>query len=57
MQLVGFFQKMKMDQKFLSVDFDSWSELSGSLMADRKLGQRIQVLHATAECDVAVALI
>ena len=24
-----------MDQKFLSIDFDSWSELSGSLMAQK----------------------
>ena len=48
---------MKMDQKFLSIDYDSGSELSGSLVADRKLVQRIQVLHVTAECCVAVALI
>ena len=49
---------MKLDQKFLSIDFDSWSELSGSLMADRKLVQRIRVQHATAEhAGVAVALI
>ena len=48
-QLIGFFQKIKIDQKFLSIDFDSWSELSGVLMADRKLVQRIQVPHATAE--------
>ena len=46
-----------MDQKFLSNNFDSGSELSGSLMADRKLGQRIQVPHATAERVVSVALI
>ena len=32
---------LKMDQKFLSIDFDFWSELSGSVMADRKLVQRI----------------
>ena len=48
---------MKIDQKFLSVDFDSWSELSGSLMADRKLVQKIQVPHAIAERCVAVELI
>ena len=48
-QLIGFFQKIKIDQKFLSIDFDSWSKLSGLLMADRKLVQRIQVPHATAE--------
>ena len=36
-QLIGFFQKIKIDQKFLSIDFDFWSELSGLLMADRKL--------------------
>ena len=48
-QLIGFFQKIKIDQKFLSIDFDSWSELSGLLMADRKLDQRVQVPHATAE--------
>ena len=36
-QLIGFFQKIKIDQKFLSIDFDSWSELSGLLMANRKL--------------------
>ena len=35
-----------MDQKFLSIDFDPWSELSGSL-----------VPHATAERGVAVVLI
>ena len=48
---------MKINQKFLSIDFDSWSELSGSLMADRQLVQRIKVPHATAERDEAVALI
>ena len=48
---------MKMDQKFLSIDYDSGSKLSGSLVADRKLFQRIQVTHATAERGVAVALI
>ena len=48
---------MKMDQKFLSIDFDSGSELSGSLMADRNFVKRIQVPHATAELGVAVALI
>ena len=48
-QLIGFFQKIKIHQKFLSIDFDSWSELLGLLMADRKLVQRIQVPHATAE--------
>ena len=37
MQLISFFQKMKMDQKFLLIDFDTWSELSGSLMAVRTL--------------------
>ena len=47
---------MKMNQKFLLIDFDSGSELSGSLNADRKLVQRIQVLHATAEHGVAVVL-
>ena len=47
---------MKMDQKFLSIDYDPGSELSGSLVADRKLVQRIQVPHATAERGVAVAL-
>ena len=41
-----------MDQKF-----NSGSESSGSLMADRKLVQRIQVPHATTERGVAVALI
>ena len=44
-----------MDQKFPSIDFDSGSELLGSLMADRKLVQRIQVSIATAELGVAVA--
>ena len=48
---------MKMDQKFLSIDFDSWSELSGSLMADKNLVQKILVPHATAERGVAVVLI
>ena len=48
---------MKMDQKFLSNDFDSWSELLGSLMADRKLVQKILVPCATAERGVAVVLI
>ena len=48
---------MKMDQKFLSIDVDSWSELSGSLMAVRKLVQEIQVPNATAERGVAVALL
>ena len=46
-----------MDQKFLSIDFDPWSELSGSLMADRKLVQKILVPRATAERGVAVVLI
>ena len=42
MQLIGFFQKRKMDQNFLSIDFGSWSELlSGSLMAVRNLVQEI----------------
>ena len=27
MQLIGFFQTMKMDQNFLSIDFDFWSEI------------------------------
>ena len=45
--VTGFFQKRKMDQKFLSIDFDSWSELSGSLMAIRKFVQEIKVLNAT----------
>ena len=31
---------MKMDQILLSIDFDSWSELSGSMMTDRKLVQK-----------------
>ena len=48
---------MKMDQKLLLIDYYSWSELSGSLMADRKLVQKIQVPHATAVCGVAVSLI
>ena len=48
---------MKIDQKLLSIDFDSWSELSSSLIVDKKLVQRIQVPHATAERGVAVALI
>ena len=49
---------MKMYQKFLSMDFDSWNELlSGSLMAERKLVQKILVPHATAECGGAVVLI
>ena len=48
---------MKMDQKFLLIDFDSWSELSGSLMAYRKLVQKIQVLHATTVCGVAMSFI
>ena len=46
-----------MDQKFLSIDFGSGSELLGSLMADRKLLQKIQVSHATTEHGVALALI
>ena len=46
-----------MDQKVLIIDFDSGCELSGSLMADRKLVQKIQVPHATAERGVALALI
>ena len=37
---------MKMDQKILSIDFDSGNELSGSLMTVRKLVQEIQVPHA-----------
>ena len=49
MQLIGFFQKIKIDQKFLLFDFDSWSKLSGLLMAGGQLVQRIQVPHATAE--------
>ena len=56
-QLIEFFQKRKMDQKFPSVDFDSWRELSGSLMANRNLVQNIQVPLATADRGVAVALI
>ena len=43
-----------MDQKYLSIDFDSWSKLSGLLMADRKLVKKIQVSHATAKRGVAV---
>ena len=35
-----------MDQKFLSIDFDSWNELSGLLMTVRKLVQKIQVANA-----------
>ena len=46
-----------MDQKFLSIGFDSWSELSGALMANRKLVQKILVPHATAERGLAVILI
>ena len=46
-----------MDQKFLSIDFDSRSELPGSFMADRKLVHKIQVPQATAERCVVVALI
>ena len=46
-QLIGSFQKMKMDQKFLSIDFDSGSELPGSLVAVRTLVQKIQVPNAT----------
>ena len=46
-----------MDQKFLSIGFDSWSELSGSSMANRKLVQKILVPHATAERGLAVILI
>ena len=56
MQLIGFSQKMKMDQKLLSIEFDSGSELLGSFMADRKLVQRIQVSHATAERGVACVM-
>ena len=37
---------MKMDQKFLSIDFNSWNELSGSLMTVRKLVQEIEVPNA-----------
>ena len=48
---------MKMDQILLSIDFDSWSELSGSMMTDRKLVQKIQVPYENAERGVAVALI
>ena len=48
---------MKMDQKGLSIDFDSWSELSGSLMTNRKLVKKILVPQATAERGVAVVLI
>ena len=32
-QLIGFFQKIKIDQKFLSIDFDSWSEFSIQCLA------------------------
>ena len=46
-----------MDQKFQSIHFDFWSELSGSLMADRKLVQEIQIPNANAERGVAVVLI
>ena len=56
MQLIGFFQKMKMDRKLLSIEFDSVSELLGSFMAGRKLVQRIQVSHATAERGVACVM-
>ena len=48
---------MNMDKKFLSIDFDSWSESVSSLIADRKLVQQIEVPHATAERGVAVALL
>ena len=57
MQLIGLFQKMKVDQKFLSTDFDSSSKLSGSMKADRKLVQEIEVTNTTAERGVAVSLI
>ena len=43
-----------MDQNFLSIDFDSWSELSDSLLADRKLVQKTLDSHATADRCVAV---
>ena len=56
MRLIGIFQTMKMHQKFLSIDFDSWSKLSGSFMADKKLVQKIQALLANADRGVAVAL-
>ena len=46
-----------MDQILLSIDFDSWSELSGSLIAVRKLIQEIQVSNATAVRGVAATLI
>ena len=47
---------MKIDQTFLLIDFDSWSELLNSLMAVRKLVQQIQVPNGTAERGVAEAL-
>ena len=47
---------MKMDLNFLSIDSDSRSELSSSLMAVRKMVQEIQVTNATAERGVAEAL-
>ena len=49
MQLIGFFQKIKINQKFLSIHFDSWSELSGLLMANRQLVPEIQVPNATTQ--------
>ena len=45
------------DEQFFSIDLNSWSELSCSLMADRKLVQKIQDPHATAKRSVAVVLI
>ena len=46
---MGSFRRMKTDQKFLSIDFDSWSELSGSLMAFKKFIQENQVPNATIQ--------
>ena len=48
-----FFLKMKMDQKFLTEDSDSWNDQPGYLMA-RKLVQVFQVANDTAERGVAL---
>ena len=48
---------MKMDQKFLIIDFYSWSELSGSLMAESWLKKSKSHAHATAVRGAAVSLI
>ena len=54
-QLIGFFQTIKMDQKFLSSDFDSWNELSGSLMTVGKLVQEIHVPNANMYIGIRLA--